>query len=179
MNLSTPLIDRVNLAIKHPFLTIYWLYRRVFLFFTKPLSYLLKDILFSHHYIFWWWFNNKRRLKLAKTAVINNAFLNVNSGDIYIEDYVFFGHNVSIITGTHDYNKFDFDRIITSPANGNDITIKRWVWIGAGATILWPCIIGEHSVVAAGAIVKQDIPPYEIWWGVPARKLKEIAHTNN
>lgn len=118
-------------------------------------------------------------MKLAKTAIINNAFLNVNSGDIYIEDYVFFGHNVSVITGTHDYNKFDFDRIITSPANGNDITIKQWAWIGAGAIILGPCVIGEHSVIAAGAVVKQDVPPYEIWWGVPARKLKEIVNTHN
>lgn len=100
----------------------------------------------------------------------------MNSGDIYIEDYVFFGHNVSIITGTHDYNKFDFDRIITSPANGNDVTIKQWVWIGAGATILWPCIIGEHSMIASGAVVTKNIPSYEIWGGVPAKFIKVISH---
>jgi acetyltransferase-like isoleucine patch superfamily enzyme len=168
--------ERMKLAIKFPILTIYWLYRRLFLFFTKPISYLLKDILFSHYYIFGWWINWKKRVKIASTAIINDAFLNVNSWNIIIKDYVFTWHWVSLITGTHDYNKFDFERIITSQPTWNDITIEKGVWIWANSSILWPCTIGEYSVVAAGAVVTKDIWDYEIWGGVPAKKIKDINH---
>jgi acetyltransferase-like isoleucine patch superfamily enzyme len=46
------------------------------------------------------------------------------------------------------------------------------VWIGANATILDGARIGKGAVIAAGAVVDGEVPPYEIWGGVPARKLK-------
>ena len=33
--------------------------------------------------------------------------------------------------------------------------------------------IGRGAVVAAGAVVTKDIPPYEVWGGVPAKKIKD------
>lgn len=63
------------------------------------------------------------------------------------------------------------------PTEGNDILIKEWVWIGSNVTILGPCIIGENSVIASGAVVTKDIPSYEIWGWVPAKKIKDIPHT--
>ena len=36
--------------------------------------------------------------------------------------------------------------------------------------------IGNGAVVAAGAVVTKDIPPYEVWGGVPARKIKDRIH---
>ena len=36
--------------------------------------------------------------------------------------------------------------------------------------------IGNGAVVAAGAVVTKDIPPYEIWGGVPAKKLRDRIH---
>lgn len=168
--------QRIRTAIKNPLLTIYGLYRIVFLFLTKPLSYFLKDILYSHHYIFWWWLKWYRKATIAKTAIINNAFLNVNSWEIHIKDYVFFWHNVSVITWTHDYNKFNHERMVTVPPYGRDIIIEEWSRIGASSIILWPCHIGKHSVVASWSVVTKDIPSYEIRWGVPAKIIKKINY---
>lgn len=46
------------------------------------------------------------------------------------------------------------------------------VWIGAGVTIKAGVNIGVGAVVGAGSVVTHDIPPYEIWAGNPARKIK-------
>ena len=47
------------------------------------------------------------------------------------------------------------------------------VWIGHRVTVIGPVKIGTGSIVAAGALVTKDIPPCEIWGGVPAKKIKD------
>lgn len=49
---------------------------------------------------------------------------------------------------------------------GND------VWIGSNSIVLQGCTIGDGSVVAAGAVVTQDVPPYAIMGGVPAKVIR-------
>ncbi len=53
-----------------------------------------------------------------------------------------------------------------------DIVIDDDVWIGYGATILSGVHIGQGAVVAAGAVVSGDVPPYAIVGGVPAKVIK-------
>jgi acetyltransferase-like isoleucine patch superfamily enzyme len=52
--------------------------------------------------------------------------------------------------------------------------IEDDIWIGANAVILPGVTIGQHSVVAAGAIVTKDIPPHSLVAGVPAKVIKQI-----
>ena len=123
-------------------------------------------------------FGDRSKLQIAKNAIVNNALFNLESGTITIEDYVFFGHNVSILTGTHDYNKFGRERQL-AVLSERDVVIKEGAWIASNVTILGPCTIGEHSVVAAGALVKENVPPYTVVAGLPARVIKKIASDNN
>lgn len=53
------------------------------------------------------------------------------------------------------------------------IKIGDDVWIGTGAKILKGVRIGTGAVIAAGALVKDDVAPYEIVGGIPARKISE------
>lgn len=53
-----------------------------------------------------------------------------------------------------------------------DIIVDDDVWIGFGSTILSGVHIGQGAVVAAGAVVTKDIPPYAIVGGTPAQILK-------
>jgi acetyltransferase-like isoleucine patch superfamily enzyme len=53
-----------------------------------------------------------------------------------------------------------------------NVEIGNDVWIGARAIILDNCKIGHGAVIAAGAVVVTDIPPYAVVGGVPARVLK-------
>ena len=53
-----------------------------------------------------------------------------------------------------------------------DVVIEKDVWIGCNVTILSGVNIGRGSVIAAGAVVTKDVPPYSICGGVPARFIK-------
>lgn len=52
------------------------------------------------------------------------------------------------------------------------IIIDDDVWIGYGVTILSGVHIGQGAIIAAGAVVTKDVPPYAIVGGVPAKMLK-------
>ncbi|MHB1651884.1 MAG: acyltransferase [Desulfitobacteriaceae bacterium] len=121
------------------------------------------------------WGDEKGRLNIANTAVVNNALFNLSSGNISIEDWVFFGHNVSVLTGTHNYYSFDEKRQADYPCSGRDVIIKRGAWVASNSTIAGPCIIGEHSVVAACSFVNGDVPSYSIVAGIPAKVIKQIT----
>lgn len=54
------------------------------------------------------------------------------------------------------------------------ITIGPDAWIGADATILGGVSIGEQSIVAAGAVVTEDVPPRTVVGGVPAEPIKDL-----
>lgn len=114
------------------------------------------------------------RVRIARSARMVNTLFNVSSGTITVSENTFTGHNVSLITGTHDYNLRGQDRMEEFPRDGRDIVIGNGVWIGSGAIILGPCRIGDHAVVAAGSLVKDDVAPGTIVAGVPARPIRAL-----
>ena len=54
-----------------------------------------------------------------------------------------------------------------------DVTIDHCAFIGANTVICKPVRIGKYAVVAAGSVVTQDIPDYEVWGGAPAHFIKK------
>ena len=85
------------------------------------------------------------------------------------------GNNVHITTGslllTH-YMEIDSNGWIEW--HSGSIKIEDNVFIGAKTIITKPVTIGQGAVIGAGSVVTKDIPPYEIWAGVPARFIKKI-----
>lgn len=63
--------------------------------------------------------------------------------------------------------------IAIQPLTSLGIVVEDDVWIGANVTILDGVTIGSHSVVAAGAVVSKDVPPWSIVGGVPARVIRD------
>lgn len=89
-------------------------------------------------------------------------------------------HVVFILSADHYLNHFSTFPFkvkmlgiekVESISKGN-ITIDDDVWIGYGATILSGVHIGQGAVVAAGSVVVNDVPPYAIVGGVPAKVIK-------
>ena len=96
---------------------------------------------------------------------------------IIFGDHVMTGPGVTMITGGHriDIPGRPMKSIHNNeklPENDQDIILNGDNWIGANSIILRGVTIGEGAVVAAGAVVTNDVPPYSIVGGVPARVLK-------
>ena len=53
------------------------------------------------------------------------------------------------------------------------VSIGNDVWIGHGAIVLAGRSIGDGAVIAAGAVVTKDVPPYAIVGGNPARPIRQ------
>ena len=52
------------------------------------------------------------------------------------------------------------------------IVIEDDVWIGANVVVLKGVTVGRGAIIAAGSVLTHSVAPFEIWGGVPARKLK-------
>jgi FkbM family methyltransferase len=109
------------------------------------------------------------RVAIAASAVVNDALFNTISGSISVGHHAFFGHEVALLTGTHDASRIGLERQLAMPSDGHDIIIGPGVWIASRAVILGPCRIGANAVIAAGSLVNADVPPDAVVTGVPAR----------
>ncbi len=118
------------------------------------------------------WGGDWSKVELGKQVNLVNTLLNVSSGKIVIGDFSFFGHNVSLLTGTHFLEKEKAERQ-AFPESGRDIFIGDSVWIASNAVILGPCRIGDRAVIAAGAIVTHDtIESDSVYAGCPAKRIR-------
>lgn len=113
--------------------------------------------------------NFGRHIFIGKNVFINHGCSFLDLGGITIEDDVLIGPQVNIITENHPV-----DPKSRKSLELKSVTIKRNAWIGANATILPGVIIGENSIVAAGAVVTKDVPDNTIVGGVPAKLIKKI-----
>jgi acetyltransferase-like isoleucine patch superfamily enzyme len=128
------------------------------------------DALYSYR-----WHGDRSRLHIPDTAIVNNALFNMSGGTITLGDYTFFGHDVAVLTGTHDVAQFGRDRQLAFPRSGRDVVIGEGVWLASHVLVLGPVTIGDHAVVAAGSLVREDVEPYTVVAGRPAKVVKKIA----
>lgn len=78
-------------------------------------------------------------------------------------------HPTNLIS-TYPFKNYFFNGI--SAISKGDIILDDDVWIGYNVTILSGVHIGQGAIVAAGAVVTKDVPPYAIVGGVPAKIIK-------
>lgn len=110
-----------------------------------------------------------RFIRFGKKVFVNSGCMFMDRGGITLEDGVFIGPNVNLITENHAEEPELRHNVYTRP-----IRIKRNAWIGAAAVILPGVTVGENAIVAAGAVVSKDVPDNTIVGGVPARTIRRI-----
>jgi len=119
-------------------------------------------------------------------SCINNAVGDVTIGDntrigmhntiigpVSIGDNVILAQNIVVSALNHNYANPTLP-ICRQGVNVKPIVIDDDSWIGAGAILTQGVTIGKHSIVAAGAVVTKDVPPYSMVAGVPAKIIKSI-----
>jgi galactoside O-acetyltransferase len=102
--------------------------------------------------------------------------INTGGGQVTIGDHVGVASSAIILGGSNLTTGISMSA--ASPRELQDVkrchtVIRNYAFISVGATVLCGVTVGEGAVVAAGAVATKDIPPWEIWAGVPARKIGE------
>lgn len=115
-------------------------------------------------------FFNPSGIKLGHDTLIGQDSFLDGRAPLTIGNHVDIASNVQIYNDEHDIHDLEFSNSF------GPVTIKDYVFIGPRAIILPGVTVGTGSVVAAGAVVTKDIPDYEIWGGVPAKKIGERTH---
>lgn len=100
------------------------------------------------------------------TSIGHNAILD-GRHRLTIGNNVNFSSGVWVWTAEHDVTSSHFR------GYGAPVVIEDYVWLSCRVIVLAGATIGEGAVVAAGAVVTKDVPPYTIVAGVPARKIGE------
>lgn len=108
-------------------------------------------------------------------SIGSGAIFLASDSKIIIGNKVMFGPRVTVVGGNHNtrvVGKFMYDVLEKNPEDDIDVRFEDDVWIGSGAIILKGVKVGRGSIVAAGAVVNKDVPPYTIVAGIPARPIK-------
>jgi acetyltransferase-like isoleucine patch superfamily enzyme len=94
------------------------------------------------------------RLQLGSRVFVNQGCRFLDYAGIRLGDRVMVGPGVTFITLSHPVDPGERRRYLT----GGPIDVAENAWIGAGATILPGVSIGRDAVIAAGAVVADDVP---------------------
>ncbi len=138
-----------------------------------------------------------------EVEISRNTIMSCKDGSITIGSFVSIGRNVLMSSGKKitigdNCNIGPFTSILASGHGWDDpekpamlqnrgikpIEIENNVWIGAHVTVMDGVKIGEKSIISVGSVVANDIPPYCIAGGVPARvisrrKRGDLSTTEN
>jgi len=110
-----------------------------------------------------------KNIHIGKCVFINSGCCFQDQGGITIGDGALIGHQVVLATLNHLLDPDKRQSMIPSP-----ISIGRNVWIGSHATVLGGVKIGDNAVIAAGAVVTDDVSANTVVGGIPAKFIKNI-----
>ena len=109
-------------------------------------------------------------------SIGNNTTVNRNTNilaQVTIGSNVSIAPNVVIVGMNHVFSNLD-DTIKSQGSTSKGIIIEDDVWIATNVSILDGITIGKGSVIAAGAVVNKDVPPYSVMAGLPAKVVKQM-----
>ena len=130
-----------------------------------------------------------RGVKIKKSAVGDYTYISASTEveNATIGKFCSVADHCRIGTSTHNIDQISTSPLFTQRINAtksqwtdknvNDspllkVKIGNDVWLGTHCIILGNVNVGNGAVVAAGAVVTKDVPPYAIVGGVPAKIIK-------
>ena len=122
---------------------------------------------------------NRIEIGIGTYGDINASILGEN-GNLIIGNYCSIASGVQFLVSADHYTstlttypfKVKYCEKEKEALSKGDIVVKDDVWIGTNALILSGVTINQGAIIAAGAVVTKDVPPYAIVGGNPAKVIK-------
>lgn len=105
------------------------------------------------------------------TLVLGSGYIN-SGANISCFEKIIIGENVVISEGVTIRDSDNHSFVNSNHRKTQPVIIGNNVWIGINVTILKGVTIGDGSVIAAGAVVVNDVPQKSLVGGVPSKVLK-------
>ena len=115
-------------------------------------------------------FFNPSNITIGHDTIIGDHCFLDGRAPLKIGSHVGIASQVLIYNDEHDIHSLDYGNSF------GPVEIGDYVFIGPRAIILPNIKIGKGAIVAAGAVVTKDIPDFEIWGGVPAKKINDRSN---
>jgi maltose O-acetyltransferase len=110
-----------------------------------------------------------KKVSMGRDCQINE---NVFIQGAWIGNYVLVAPNVSILSKSHRYSDVSTPMVLQGDEPDRIPVIEDDVWLGRNVVVMPGVKIGHGSIVGAGAVVANDVLPYSVVGGVPARTIR-------
>lgn len=120
----------------------------------------------------WGRFYNPANIIIGEDTIIGDHVFLDGRATLTIGNHVAFASSVMVYNAQHDIEDPHFTAI------EKPVVIEDYVFVGPRAIILPGVTIGKGAIVAAGAVVTKDVPPFTVVGGVPAVKIRDRKLTN-
>ena len=101
-------------------------------------------------------------------------YFQAENARIVIGKGTYIANNSGLITANHDINN------LSTHEEAKDIILGEKCWLGLNSVVLPGVVLGDHTIVAAGAVVTKSFPEgHCVIGGVPAKIIKEIDEDNS
>lgn len=117
-------------------------------------------------------FFKPQNISIGKDTIIGDHCFLDGRAPLKIGNHVGIASQVLIYNDQHNVHDNSYDNSF------GPVEIGDYVFIGPRAIILPNVKIGKGAVIAAAAVVTKDVPEFEVWAGVPAKKINDRKITN-
>jgi acetyltransferase-like isoleucine patch superfamily enzyme len=113
----------------------------------------------------WYWrVSHRENFKLGKNVEIGSFTMIDARNGVIVEDDVKIGFGCIIISHSSIDNK------------SGRVVLKKKCKIGANSVVMPGVEVGEGAIVGSNSFINRNIPPYEVWFGSPARFRRKVTH---
>ena len=116
------------------------------------------------------------RVRIGEGSFLNIAVMVASTELVEIGDHCMFANGCFVTDGNHRFDDPDQPVTWQGFSSKGPTRIGDNVWCGANVVVTSGVTIGERSVIGANSVVTEDVPPFSIAAGVPARVVRRVEY---